>query len=42
MKDNEHLHKQVTELKKEKSLMQQQVIHFQNKLNLLEKQVGLD
>jgi septal ring factor EnvC (AmiA/AmiB activator) len=40
--DNQHLQKQITEMKKEKSMIQQHIIQNQNKLAILEVQVGLE
>ena len=39
-KENEHMQKQIVELKKEKSLMQQSIIHCQHKIAGLEDVVG--
>ena len=39
-KENEHMQKQIVELKKEKSLMQQSIIHCQQKIAQLEDMVG--
>ena len=39
-KENEHMQKQIVELKKEKSIMQQGIMHAQQKIAVLEDQVG--
>ncbi len=39
--ENDHMQKQLTELKKEKSLMQQQIMAASQKIHHLEEQVGL-
>jgi chromosome segregation ATPase len=39
--ENEHLQRQLTELKKEKALMQQHIMLASQKIAMLEEQVGL-